>query len=89
MIVEWDTQRDAIRVRFAQAKGREVNSMPLDEFRVVEYADDGDLIAVELPVQRGRVDLRGVPEAGRIAGALADFPRDTILNEEDARAAGA
>lgn len=81
MIVEWDTERQSMRFRFGRTTS-EIFSMPLDETRIVEYAEDGTLIAVELPVIQGIVDLRGVPEAARIAGAITSFPHDIKLETE-------
>lgn len=82
MIVEWDTERHSMRFRFGRTRS-EIHSMPLDENRIVEYAEDGTLIAVELPVVQGAVDLRGVPEAARIAGAITSFPHDVVFETND------
>ena len=73
MQVQYDPEADAIYVRLRESEGS-IRTERVDERRLVDYNASGDVAGVELlSVSRG-VDLRGLPEAARIADAMRSFP---------------
>ncbi len=67
-----DREADALYVRLRE--GRAARTEELDDFRNVDYGEDGRPIGVEfLAVSRG-IDLHGVPEAAAVAAALRGMP---------------
>lgn len=74
MQVRYDPEADAVYVDLREAQGR-VRSRRIDEQRVLDYDERGDLVGVEfLFVSRG-LSLDGLPEAQRIAEAMRSFPQ--------------
>lgn len=73
MQVSYDTEADAIYVRFREPHGT-VRTESLDDLRLIDHDDDG-VIGVELlAVSRG-LNLTGLPEADRIAIAIRSIPQ--------------
>jgi uncharacterized protein YuzE len=74
MQVSYDNEADALSIRLREAVGR-VRSRRIDEQRILDYDEQGDLVAIEiLFVSRG-VNLEGLPEAERIADVMRSFPQ--------------
>ncbi len=74
MQLEYDTEADAIYVRFRDPQGR-VRSHRIDDRRIVDYDERDEVVGVELLAVSHGVDLDGVPEASRIAEAMRSFPQ--------------
>jgi len=73
MQVSYDTEADAIYVRFREPRGS-VRTESIDDLRMVDRDDEG-VIGVELlAVSRG-LNLTGLPEADRIAVAIRSIPQ--------------
>ena len=76
MQVQYDPEADAVYVRLREPRGS-IRTDRVDERRLADYDERGDVIGVELlSVSRG-VDLAGLPEAARIADAMRSFPQPT------------
>ena len=75
MFITYDSDADAVYVTL-QAPEREITeTREIDLYRYVDYDEDERVVGVEfLGVSRG-IDLRGEPEAERVAEALATLPR--------------
>lgn len=72
--IQFDPEGDALYVALEDSDG-EVESEQLDEFRIIDYDEDGSPVGVEfLFVSRG-LDLTGIPHADRIAAAIRAFPQ--------------
>ena len=76
MQVQYDPEADAVYVRLREPRGS-IRTDRVDERRLADYDERGDVIGVELlSVSRG-VDLAGLSEAARIADAMRSFPQPT------------
>lgn len=74
MHISYDTEADAIFVRFADGEGTPRNK-PLDHQRYLVYDQNDELVGVELlQVSRG-VSLEGIPRAKEIADAIRPLAR--------------
>ncbi len=74
MEVRYDPEADALYVDLQEAQGR-VRTRRIDEQRLLDYDERGELVGIEfLFVSRG-VSLEGLPEAERIAEAMRSFPQ--------------
>ena len=74
MEVRYDPEADAVSVDLRGAQGR-VRTRRIDEQRLLDYDERGELVGIEfLFVSRG-VNLDGLPEAERIAEAMRSFPQ--------------
>ena len=74
--IQFDPEGDALYVSLDDVDG-ELESEELDEFRIVDYDENGIPVGIEfLFVSRG-LNLTGVPEADRIAAAIRAFPQLT------------
>ena len=74
MQLEYDTEADAIYVRFRDPQGR-VRSHRIDDRHIVDYDERDEVVGVELLAMSHGVDLEGIPEASRIAEAMRSFPQ--------------
>jgi uncharacterized protein YuzE len=73
MQVSYDTEADALYVRFREAHGV-LRTETVDDFRMIDRDDEG-VVGVELhQVSRG-LDLAGLPEAEEIARAIRSMPQ--------------
>ena len=66
--VTYDPEADAAYVSFSTAAS--ARQVPLDDGRILDYADDGALVGVEIFSPSLGVDLSGVPRAGEVADAV-------------------
>lgn len=74
MQVRYDPEADAVYVDLQEAQGR-VRTRRIDEQRLLDHDERGELVGIEfLFVSRG-VNLEGLPEAERIAEAMRSFPQ--------------
>ena len=67
--VRYDLEAHAVYAKLRQAKGR-IKTREIDDVRLVDYDETGAAVGVELLFVSRGVDLRGLPEAERIAEAL-------------------
>jgi hypothetical protein len=75
MLVEFDPEVDAIRVRLKPRGDEHVRGTRLDERRLVLFNDQDEAVSVELLFVSQGIDLDGLPQATAIAAALRAFPR--------------
>lgn len=68
MKTEYDRNADAAYFLFSSSDS--VRQVPLDDSRVIDYAEDGSVVGVEILSPSRGVDLVGVPRAQEIARAL-------------------
>jgi uncharacterized protein YuzE len=74
MQVRYDPEADAVYVDLREAQGR-VRTRRIDEQRLLDYDEQGELVGIEfLFVSRG-VHLEGLPEAERVADIMRSFPQ--------------
>jgi uncharacterized protein YuzE len=79
MQVSYDNEADALSIRLREAVGR-VRTRRIDEQRLLDYDEHGDLVGIEiLFVSRG-VNLEGLPEAARIAEVMRSFPQPSAAS---------
>ena len=74
MYITYDTDA-AIYVRLGQPGLAVADTREVDWQRIVDYAEDGELIGVELLRVSKGIDLTGVPEAERVAEAIRSLPK--------------
>ena len=70
--IRYDPEADAVYAKLREAEGR-VTTQQIDDVRLVDYDESGAVVGVELLFVSGGVDLRGLPEAERIAEAMRSF----------------
>ena len=66
--VTYDPEADAAYVSFSSAPS--ARQVPLDDSRVLDYAQDGALVGVEILSPSLGVDLSGLPRASDVADAI-------------------
>jgi hypothetical protein len=75
MLVEFDPEVDAIRVRLTQRRDEHVRGKRLDDRRLVLFNDQDEPVSVEVLFVSQGIELDGLPQAAAIAAALRAFPR--------------
>jgi uncharacterized protein YuzE len=68
MKTEYDERADAAYFQFSSAAS--AKQVRLDDSRVIDYAEDGTLVGVEILSPSHGVDLAGLPRADEIGSAL-------------------
>ena len=72
MYVEYDSEADAIYIKFREGAGR-LSTRRLDDRRMIDTDEDGD-VGVELLFVSQGIDLDGLPRGDEIAAALNAIP---------------
>lgn len=68
--VTYDPDADALYVRFSeQAVAKTVT---VDDFRMIDYSDDGAVVGIEFVDVSGGIDLRDIPFGPRVERLLHD-----------------
>ena len=66
--VTYDPEADAAYISFSSASS--ARQVQLDDSRVLDYAQDGSLVGVEILSPSLGVDLSGLPRAGEVSDAI-------------------
>jgi len=66
--VTYDPEADAAYISFSSASS--ALQVPLDDDRIVDYAQDGSLVGVEILSPSLGVDLSGLPRGGEVGDAI-------------------
>jgi uncharacterized protein YuzE len=69
--VRYDTERQLLYVQLKKPSGSVTHTEDFDRDRYVDYDESDEVVGVEfLAIKQEGLDLRGIPEADRIADAL-------------------
>lgn len=82
--VSYDREADAAYITLSPTPP--THQVPLDDSRILDYADDV-LVGVELLSPSRGVDLAGVPRAGEIRSLMRDLGFEIITTRSDATGA--
>ena len=66
--VTYDPEADAAYVGFSRADAS--RQARLDDARIIDYADDGSIVGVEILSPSRGIDLDGIPRGREVADAL-------------------
>ena len=76
MEVRYDPEADAIDVKLRDWRGP-LKSRPLDDRRIVDFDEEGNVVGVEFLFVSEGIHLEGVPEADRVRKLLQSLSKLT------------
>lgn len=74
MFVSYDSDADAVYVRFERDAPEVVETREIDTWRYADYGADGTVIGIEFLRASHGIDLEGVPHATEVREAIRALP---------------